>query len=103
MPARHAVAEPRRLLPRRLVVLRSKPIRTRHFGHAAEQSFFRATANQKLVTARHDKRRATAQVPGLLGRFARKALLIAAPTRRAGIRKRAQAARRAFRRADRGA
>src|ERR1700722_14096654 len=61
VPMRHA-AEPGRLLARGLVVLRGAPVRTRHFGHAAKQSFFGAAANQKLVTACHDKGSTSTQV-----------------------------------------
>src|ERR1700722_18261640 len=61
MPTRHA-AKSRRLLQRGLVVLRSAPVRTRHFGHAAEQPLLGTAANQKLVTACHDKRSTSAQL-----------------------------------------
>src|SRR5580692_3192546 len=93
MPARHAT-EPGCLLQRGLVVLRSVPVRTRHFGHAAEQSLFGATANQQLAAARHDKGSTSAKFACLLRSFARKALLIAALTRPAGIREWTEAARR---------
>src|SRR5581483_650268 len=54
MPARHT-GELGRLFQCGLVVLRRAPVRTRHLGHAAEQSLFRTAAHQKLLAARHDK------------------------------------------------
>src|SRR6185295_8035798 len=67
-----------RLLQRGLIVLLSNPVRGRHFGHAAKQSFLGTCPHQQLAAARHDERSAPAQLPGLLRRLAWKRLLVAA-------------------------
>src|SRR3979411_1301626 len=102
MPARNAFQD-RRLLQRSFVVLRSDPLRARHFGHAAEQALLRTGANQQFIAARDYERSASAQRAGFLRRLARKSLLVAARTRRAIVVERAQRTSRLLRRADRGA
>src|SRR6185369_16354727 len=82
MPTCHALQR-RRLLQRRLVVLSGQPCRARHFGHAAEQAFFRPRSDQEFIAARDDEGGAATQRARLLRRLARKRLLIAACARHA--------------------
>ncbi len=102
MPARDAVHQ-RRLLQRRLVVLRGKPVRARHFGHAAKQPFLGAAAEQQPIAAPHHERGTAAQRAGLLWRLARISLLIAAHAADTIGVQRTQGAGRFLRGADRGA
>src|ERR1700681_2447951 len=92
-----------RLLQGGLVVLHFEPVRGRYFGHAAEQAFFGAGADQERIAARDHESRPSAQRPGFLRRLARKGLLIAARTAHTVSVQRTQSAGRFLRGTDRGA
>src|SRR5712692_2171487 len=79
-----------------------EPVRTRHFGHAAEQAFVGTGTDQKFITAGDDKSRTSAKLAGFLRRLAWKGLLVAARTGRTIAVQRTQCAGRFLRRADRG-
>src|SRR3954452_24468503 len=82
MPAREPLQRGR-LFQRRHIVLRGQPMRSRYFGHAAEQASFGAGTNQQLVATRNDERSPPAQSAAFLRGLARINLLIAAHVRRA--------------------
>ena len=94
----------RRMIERVVVVEVMRPLARRHFRHAAEQTFGRARAHEHAtVGARHPESCAAPQPAFGLWRLARKGLLIAALSRKAGLVPGTERAGGLLRRADHGA
>src|SRR5476651_813938 len=81
-----------------------RPVAARHFGHRAEQAFFRTLAEQQTaIGAQRDEGSTAPQLAFALRPLMRKLLLPSERARHASLAPWAQRADRIFRRADGGA